>query len=285
MLACLSPPAERRSGAPHPPKAGGLILTPDQLERYLEELARRGRTPGTLISYRHNLLRLYDALPDHKTLLPGDLDRLQREWLAEGYSPRTINSCMSAANGLLDFLDRRDLQSRNKLSVGPERQPELTRAEYLRLLSAARALGKERLYLLVKLFGCTELSVGDLPRLTVESLERPEDSPVRLPEFLRQELLHYAGSRGIVRGPLFQTRDGRPLRRTAVTDSLKQLCRTARVAEEKTNPRCLNRLWQNTQDNIRAQTERLIAQACSQLLETEQLAVGWETEKEVVHET
>ena len=77
MEACLNPTAQNRFEPQ--PEPEGLILTPDQLERYLEELARRGRTPGTLISYRHNLLRLYDALPDHKTLLPGDLDRFQRE--------------------------------------------------------------------------------------------------------------------------------------------------------------------------------------------------------------
>ena len=117
--------------------------------------------------------------------------------------------------------------------------------------------------------------MGDLPRLTVEAVQGAAVCPVRLPDFLRRELLDYARRRGLTSGPLFQTRDGKPIGRTAVTDSMKQLCRDAKVSEEKANPRCLKRLWQATQDGIRAQLDRLVEQACDNLLETEQLSIGW----------
>ena len=71
------------------------------------------------------------------------------------------------------------------------------------------------------------------------------------------------------------------LGRTAVTDSMKQLCRDARVEEEKVNPRCLRQLWQTTQDGIRAQLDRLVEQAWDSLLETEQLSIGWNSSKGV----
>ena len=71
------------------------------------------------------------------------------------------------------------------------------------------------------------------------------------------------------------------LGRTAVTDSMKQLCRDARVEEEKVNPRCLRRLWQTTRDGIRAQLDRLVEQAWDCLLETEQLSIGWNSSKGV----
>ena len=71
------------------------------------------------------------------------------------------------------------------------------------------------------------------------------------------------------------------LGRTAVTDSMKQLCRDARVEEEKVNPRCLRRLWQTTQDGIRAQLDRLVEQAWDSLLETEQMSIGWNSSKGV----
>ena len=71
------------------------------------------------------------------------------------------------------------------------------------------------------------------------------------------------------------------LGRTAVTDSMKQLCRDARVAEEKANPRCLKHLWQTTQDGFRAQLDRLVEQAWDCLLETEQLSIGWNSSKGV----
>ena len=253
----------------------GLTLTPDRLAAFLDDLAQKGRVPGTLESYRRNIAFLYDALPEDKTLRPGTLDRWQQDLLAEGYSPRTVNTRLSIANHLVSFLGRRELQTQGSLEIRREEQPELTRKEYLRLLSTARALGKERLYLLVKLFGSTDLSVGDLPRLTVEAVQGAAVCPVRLPDFLRRELLDYARRRALTSGPLFQTRDGKPIGRTAVTDSMKQLCRDAKVSEEKANPRCLKRLWQATQDGIRAQLDRLVEQACDNLLETEQLSIGW----------
>ena len=104
---------------------------------------------------------------------------------------------------------------------------------------------------------------------------------LHLPDFLRKELLAYAQRNGISSGPIFCTKSGKPLGRTAVTDSIKQLCRDARVSEEKANPRCLKRLWQSTQDGIRAQIDLLVEQACDRLMEAEQLTVGWDVGKGV----
>lgn len=258
-----------------------LKLTEECIASFLEELARKGRTPGTLDTYQRNICSLYDALPEDKTLLPGTLDRWQQDMLAEGYSPRTVNTRLSVANHLVAFLGRRELQTRGTLQIGEGGTPELTRREYLRLLSTARILGKERIYLLVKLFGSTDLAVGDLGQLTVEALRGEEACPSRLPDFLRRELLDYARRESITSGPVFCTKRGKPLGRTAVTDSMKQLCRDARVAEEKANPRCLKHLWQTTQDGFRAQLDRLVEQAWDCLLETEQLSIGWNSSKGV----
>ena len=284
----MDPALERRIKSP--PRAGplGLKLTPDDLEAYLDDLARKGRVTGTLSAYRQNLYALYSDLPEDKIVRPETLNQWQQKLLEKGYSPRTVNVRLSVANGLMAFLGRRDLQSVGTLEVD-DVQPELTRTEYLRLLTTARALDKERLYLLVKLFGSTGIPVQELSRVTVEALHE-ERFPIRsngvvqllhLPDFLRKELLAYAQRNGISSGPIFCTKSGKPLGRTAVTDSIKQLCRDARVSEEKANPRCLKRLWQSTQDGIRAQIDLLVEQACDRLMEAEQLTVGWDVGKGV----
>ena len=288
MEALLDPVAERRVQSP--PRAGppGLRLTPADLEAYLDSLSQLGRGRDTLATYRRNVRALYDGLPEDKTVRPGTLARWQRMLLEKGYSPRTVNVRMSVANSLMAFLGRRDLQSVGALEVD-DVQPELTRSEYLRLLTTARALDKERLYLLVKLFGCTGLPLQELPRVTVEALTEGRVivrssgtvQLLHLPDFLRKELLAYARREGTVSGPIFHTKSGKPLGRTAVTDSIKQLCRDARVPEEKANPRCLKRLWQSTQDGIRTQIDLLVEQACDRLMETEQLTVGWDVGKGV----
>ena len=288
MEALLDPVAERRVQSP--PRAGppGLRLTPADLEAYLDSLSQLGRGRDTLATYRRNVRALYDGLPEDKTVRPGTLARWQRMLLEKGYSPRTVNVRMSVANSLMAFLGRRDLQSVGALEVD-DVQPELTRSEYLRLLTTARALDKERLYLLVKLFGCTGIPLQELPRVTVEALTEGRVivrsngvvQLLHLPDFLRKELLAYARREGTASSPVFHTKAGKPLGRTAVTDSIKQLCRDARVPEEKANPRCLKRLWQSTQDGIRAQIDLLVEQACDRLMEAEQLTVGWDVGKGV----
>ena len=68
------------------------------------------------------------------------------------------------------------------------------------------------------------------------------------------------------------------IRRTdeAREPQIRTLCRDARVDAEKSNPRCLRRLYQATQEQIRADVLSLAEQAHEQLLDTEQRTVGWE---------
>ena len=287
MEAVRNPTQKERRG--RPPRTGppGLRLTEESLEEYLSSLQQKGCVAGTLAVYRRNIFAFYAMLSESKIVQPGDLARWRQELLTQGYSPRTVNARLSAANGLVAFWGRRDLQSMGVLEAD-DVQPELTRMEYLRLLSAARALNEERLYLLVKLFGCcTGLPLQTLPQVTAEALESSSlmvqisgaVRRVHIPEFLRQELCFYARQNEITSGPLFCTRRGTPLGRTAVTDGIKRLCREARVPEGKANPRCLKRLWQSTQDGIRAQIDLLTEQACDRLMENEQLIVGWDMGK------
>ena len=77
-------------------------------------------------------------------------------------------------------------------------------------------------------------------------------------------------------GTVFLTRSGRPMRRTQVSGEIRTLCRDARVDAEKSNPRCLRRLYQATQEQIRADVLSLAEQAHEQLLDAEQRTVGWE---------
>ena len=163
-------------------------------------------------------------------------------------------------------------------------QSELTRTEYLRLLSAARALEKERTYLLVKAIALTGAHVGELPQITVEAVQSGrtpavsggEQRRVQLPRCLQAELLSYCRRQGLTAGPVFVTRSRRPLRRTQVTGDIQSLSGAARVAPEKCNPRCLRKLYLVTQAEIDRGVRLLAEQAYDRLLDTEQLAVGWD---------
>ena len=242
-----------------------------------------GRVEGTLKWYRRGLNRLYDDLPEDKTIRHGTLERWREKLVKEGYAPSTINSYLSVNNAYLDFVGHREYQLANQLKLETELQPELTRTEYLRLLQTARTLGRERVYLLVKLFGTTGLTVQELEKVTVEAVKEgkltvtPSRSKqvLRIPDGLQSELLDYAKRNGYLSGPIFLTKEGTPMSRTYVSTIIRQLCAAAKVSEEKGNPRCLKRLYQTTRAGIEDNIALLVEQAHNRLLEKEQFEIGW----------
>ena len=275
-----SPLRQRRVDRPDP----GVRMTVEEMEQFLSVCQREGRVEGTLQWYRRGLLRLYEDLPEDKTIRYGTLERWREELVGAGYAASTINSFLSVSNAYLDYMGHREYQLARQLKLETEPQPELTRGEYLRLLRTARALGREKEYLLVKLFGSTGLTVQELEKVTVEAAKAGKltvsanrsRQVLRIPEGLREELLGYAERNGYVRGPIFRTRDGTAMSRTYVSTVIRQLCGAAGVAEEKGNPRCLKRLYQSTCASIEGNIALLVEQAHERLLEREQLEIGWE---------
>lgn len=263
----------------------GVLLTQESIEQFLDACQSRGRVEGTLQWYRRGLNRLYQALPEDKFIRQGALERWREELVEMEYTPGTVNMFLSIANSYLDFVGHRECQLASQLKPKSSLQPELTREEYVQLLRTAKALDKERLYLLVKLFASTGLSVQELPNVTVEAVQKGEivhfphkvEQRVRIPECLRKELSGYIRRNGYTSGPIFQNKDGGPLNRTYVSIAIRRLCVEARIPEEKGNPRCLKRLYQNTRSDIENNVAMLVEQALDRVLEREQRAIGWET--------
>lgn len=263
----------------------GVLLTQESIEQFLDACQSRGRVEGTLQWYRRGLNRLYQALPEDKFIRQGALERWREELVEMEYTPGTVNMFLSIANSYLDFVGHRECQLASQLKPKSSLQPELTREEYVQLLRTAKALDKERLYLLIKLFASTGLSVQELPNVTVEAVQKGEivhfphkvEQRVRIPECLRKELLGYIRRNGYTSGPIFQNKDGGPLNRTYVSIAIRRLCVEARIPEEKGNPRCLKRLYQNTRSDIENNVAMLVEQALDRVLEREQRAIGWET--------
>ena len=262
-----------------------VTLTPESIDGYLEHLRSVGRVQGTLDSYRRKIGRLYQTLPEEDKSIRQDTLPWWREKLAEeGYSAAGINQFVIVVNGYLGYMGARELQVTDRLESAEEPQLELTRSEYLRLLSAARSLDREQAYLLVKVFGNSDLPVQELSRLTVEAARggmisisrRCSKEIIRFPGAVCRELLDYAGRQGIQSGPIFLTRAGKLIDRTYAAQSIRRLCPAAQVPEEKGNPRCLRKMYQTTRDGIERNVALLVERAQDRLLEEEQLTVGWE---------
>lgn len=262
------------------PAKDGLCITKAHMEGYLDALRKAGKQEETVKTYARHLKRLYDFLPEDKRMDRGTLFQWRACMMEQGYAVRTINVSISAANGLMEYLGRRELQLMDQIKQPREPQPELTKTEYLRLLQKARASEDEQTYLLIKFFASTGLSVQELPRLTVEAAEAGEvltEAGVKhLPASLQGELCSFARRNSRASGPLFANREGAPLTRTYVNYLIQRTGQQAYVPEEKCSPTCLRRLYQQSREAIAARFEPLVDKALEQQMEAEQSFIGWE---------
>lgn len=260
------------------------VLARSDIDLYLQDVASRGCKQGTLENYRRSLLNFFDWLPEGKQVSREKVYEYQ-EYLIGKYTSRTVNMKMTAINGILGFLDLREYQSTVKVSVDDTAiQPELSRNEYLRMLSAAKAIGDERLYLIIKLFGTTGIAVQEFDKVTVEAVRSgtivtfPNRNrlALRIPACVQSELLEYAKEKGVKSGPIFLTREGRPLGRTTLSNMVPHIARYAKVEENKCTPRCLQKLYAETWDTIKSNVNVMLQMTYDKLLEQEQVIYGWQ---------
>ena len=260
------------------------VLTRSDIDLYLQDVASRGCKQGTLENYRRSLLNFFDWLPEGKRVSREKVYEYQ-EYLIGKYTSRTVNMKMTAINGILGFLDLREYQSTVKASVDDTAiQPELSRNEYLRMLSAAKAIGDERLYLIIKLFGTTGIAVQEFDKVTVEAVcsgtivtfPNRNRLALRIPACVQSELLEYAKEKGVKSGPIFLTREGRPLGRTTLSNMVPHIARYAKVEENKCTPRCLQKLYAETWDTIKSNVNVMLQMTYDKLLEQEQVIYGWQ---------
>ena len=258
-------------------------ISREAIRAYLENMIASGCVAATVKLYAAHLEAFYNFLPPGKRVFKKTVQAWRDELLARGYAPSTVNIYISATDGLLDNMGYRDLQLVDRLSTAHEAQPKLSREEYLRMLQAAKDLGRERSYLMVKIFALTGIRVGELIQMTAEDVKagqlltgfRGANRYIQIPDCLRQELLDYIHRQRIDRGPVFITSAGRCIHRTQVTTEIQNLCRNAQVDKSKGTPRCLRRLYQDTRENMEASVRLLVKQQQDLMLESEQKRIAW----------
>lgn len=173
-----------------------------QINAFAQSLRQEERAQGTIENYlRH--LRAFAAWLGGGELTPATAPAWKAELLAKGYAPGTVNAMLVSLNRFLDFLGYGSCKVkalRIQRRLFRENRKELTRQEYDRLLSTARAQGKERLALLMEAICATGIRVSEVQYLTVEALRegRAEISlkgkirTILIPGKLRKKLLQYA---------------------------------------------------------------------------------------------
>ena len=177
--------------------------------------------------------------------------------LIRSYKVTSANSMIAAVNAFLRFMGWADCcirQFKIQKKTFCSESKELTKAEYIRLVNAAKQTGNERMNLILQTICGTGIRVGELPFITVEAVYKGEavvscknkTRTVFIVRDLRKKLLHYIRSRGITTGCIFVTRSGRSVNRCAIWREMKALCMQANVPSDKVFPHNLRHLFART---------------------------------------
>lgn len=235
----------------HPNPAPSLSAA--LLDAFAARLQREERSPGTIENYlraaRQFAAFLAGAPPTRDAALSW-----KAALLAGGYATATVNARLSALNRLLRFLGLpggRVSFVRVQRRIFRPAQRQLTRADYTRLLAAARAAQKPALALIMQTICSTGIRVSELAFITVEAVRagraeiylKGKARVILLPRELCPKLLRWAKRQGIRSGPVFRGRSGAPLGRRQVWRQMKALCAAAGVEQSKVYPHNLRHLF------------------------------------------
>lgn len=233
----------------------GKRITQADISAFEKYLCEDEKSEKTIEKYGRDLRAFADYVGNGAV---GKSDVLSyKEMLKSRYAVASANSMLAALNAFFKFMGWYDLcvkqlKQQRKLFCASEK--ELTRAEYNRLVNAAKAKRNTRLALIIQTICATGIRVSELAYITVESVKdgqavvscKGKLRTVILVNALQKKLLCYAKELGIRSGAIFVTESGKLVNRSNVWREMKALCREANVAPEKVFPHNLRHLFART---------------------------------------
>lgn len=243
-----------------------MILTESILLQFETHLLEEEKSAATIEKYMRDVrafcLYVEGNVQDKMTVLA------YKAHLTKIYAPASVNSVLSSLNSFFSFLERTDLQVRTlkiQKQLFCDKGKELSKAEYERLLEAARKKKNRKLDLLMQTICASGIRVSELSAITVEAV-REQKAVIRLKgktrtvflsKALCKMLADYIKDEKIKSGPVFITKNRKPLDRSTIWKMMKALCESAGVAKEKVFPHNLRHLFARTYYSIQKDIVRL----------------------------
>lgn len=230
-----------------------MIITAAAMEQYKSFMLENEKAELTIEKYLRDI-RNFTRWLGEEPVSKETAACWKQHLLGEGYAPVTINSMLAAINGFFGFMGWNDCRVKFlkvQRRMFRDKSRELTRAEYERLLTTARELGRERLALLIEAMGATGIRVSEVRFLTVEAAQKGRADislkgkirTILIPGKLCRKLLKYAKKQNIFSGEIFVTATGSSLSRRQIWAEMKKLCKHADVEPTKVFPHNLRHLF------------------------------------------
>lgn len=225
------------------------------IECYADYLREQEKSPATVAKYIHDLKAAAVYLTKEELTKPMLI--AWKERIAVLYAVSSVNTMLAALNGYLAFFGWSDLQIKplkKHREIFCPADKELSRAEYIRLVHAAKREGNLRLSLVLQTICSTGIRVSELRHITVEAAHtgraevncKGKQRTVFLPKELCRLLQNYAKKQERTTGPVFVTKTGRSLDRSNIWREMKALCKSAGVESGKVFPHNLRHLFART---------------------------------------
>lgn len=231
----------------------GRFINEKLIEAFGKHLMLEEKSEHTVEKYLRDV-RAFAAHTGNAEISKETVISYKQYLLENDYAVRSINSMLASLNSLFAWLGWHDCRVKalktQKQIFCPE-EKELTKAEYLRLVSTAKQNGNERLNLILQTICGTGIRVSELAFITVEAARcgeaivscKGKTRSVFLVKELQKKLLRYCAKQGIISGCIFITRTGKPISRTNIWREMKALCEQADVDPRKVFPHNLRHLF------------------------------------------
>jgi len=234
--------------------------------KFKSYLIEEEKSKATLEKYIRDIETFYAWIGDKE---PNKLCVLNyKEYLIENYAVASVNSMLSSINSFFSYLEWYELRVKTikvQKQIFASNEKELTKSEYERLLTAAKAKNNQRLYLLMQTICSTGIRVSELRFITVEAINRGraeinckgKQRCAFLPLELCKILKNYVKEQKIKSGAVFVSKNGNPLDRSNIWSDMKKLCKEAGVSEKKVFPHNLRHLFARTYYTLQKDIVRL----------------------------
>lgn len=241
-------------------------ITIDLIKAYENYLIDEEKSKATLEKYIRDV-SAFDTWAGGRALKK-ELVLEYKQYLVDNYAPASVNSMLSSINSFFEYNEWYELKVKSlkiQKQIFADKEKELTKAEYERLLKAAKKKNNEQLYMLMQTICASGIRVSELSAITVETVKNRRANInckgkmriVILPNELCKMLTRYIKERNIKSGHVFVTRNGKPLDRSNIWRLMKSLCDTAGVSKSKVFPHNLRHLFARTYYSIEKDIVRL----------------------------
>lgn len=230
-------------------------------EEFIKTLTLNEKSKNTVDKYSRDIKSLINWCNENDLKIKS-VENIDKEflinykkYLKDKYNKvSTVNSKISSINAFLEYSNLQNLKIKIikcQKSIFGSSDKKLTKAELQRLLDVAYKKIDKRLYYLILTIARTGIRVSEVEFITVDAIRigkaivdnKGKVRPVIIPRKLCKLLIDYCKAHNIKSGPVFVTKNGRPLDRRNIWKDLKDLCIEAKVDKSKVFPHNLRHLF------------------------------------------